>query len=192
MKACVKCKIEKSKDDFHKDNLRKDGLFPYCRECRGTKKRARHKKYKRTHTKGYILLNIPNHPLVQANGYVYEHRYVFHNHFKDSELSCELCGAPWLWRTYKDHIDHIDEDKSNNHIGNLRPLCNACNVGRTEKIRHKRKGSSAIEWNGEVKTPEEWGSDDRIPAKGHLIRQRLKRGCSVSDAFFMKKKTHNK
>ena len=191
MKICVKCKVEKSKDEFHKDNLRKDGLFPYCRECRGTKKRASHKEYKRTHTKGYILLNIPDHPLAQANGYVYEHRHVFHSHFKDSELSCELCGVPWLWRTYKDHIDHIDEDKSNNHIGNLRPLCNACNVSRTKKTYHEFKKCLAITYNGLTDTPEAWSRDSRVKVSGVCIRHRKSKGMSDYDALFMPKKTHN-
>ena len=191
MKICVKCKVEKSKDEFHKDSLRKDGLFPYCRECRGMKKPAGHKEYKRTHTKGYILLNIPNHPLAQANGYVYEHRHVFHSHFKDSELSCELCGAPWLWRTYKDHIDHIDEDKSNNEILNLRPLCNACNVSRTKKIYHEFKGGLPITHNGITDTPEYWSRTKDVKVTAACIRHRKSKGMSDYDALFMPKKTHN-
>ncbi len=36
MKTCVKCNSEKDNSLFHKDNLRPDGLFPYCKECRRT------------------------------------------------------------------------------------------------------------------------------------------------------------
>ena len=42
MKKCVKCKVEKNDDEFHKDRLRPDGLFPYCRACRGCKKLEKH------------------------------------------------------------------------------------------------------------------------------------------------------
>ena len=192
MKICVKCKVEKPRDSFHKDSLRKDGLFPYCRQCRIGHSNPRKKKYKRSHTKGYILLNIPDHPLSQSNGYVYEHRYIFYEKFKDSKLSCQLCGAPWSWRTYRDHIDHVDEDKSNNHISNLRPLCNACNVGRTRKIYHESKNCLKITYNGVTDTPEGWSRDDRILVSGACIRQRKSRGLSDFDALFMEKKTHNK
>lgn len=32
-KLCKKCKIEKQISDFGKDRTRKDGYFPYCKEC---------------------------------------------------------------------------------------------------------------------------------------------------------------
>ncbi len=135
MKTCVKCKTLKSPEKFHKDKIRPDGLFPYCKECRRIARKPRSKVYRRTHSSGYILLNIPDHPLVQKNGYVYEHRYVFYSKFAGMDLKCQKCGVDWLWRTYRDHIDHIDKNKSNNDISNLRPLCNYCNVSRTLKKR---------------------------------------------------------
>lgn len=38
MKTCIKCKHEKDPTSFHNDRRRPDGLFPYCRECRGCKR----------------------------------------------------------------------------------------------------------------------------------------------------------
>ncbi|MEF8699718.1 MAG: hypothetical protein V5B36_11750 [Candidatus Accumulibacter sp. UW25] len=32
-KICVKCKEEKSLDDFHKNSRSSDGLHSYCKEC---------------------------------------------------------------------------------------------------------------------------------------------------------------
>ena len=32
-KQCIKCELEKDLDQFRKDNTRKDGLHPYCKEC---------------------------------------------------------------------------------------------------------------------------------------------------------------
>ena len=98
---------------------------------------------------------------------------------------------PWLWRTYKDHIDHIDEDKSNNHIGNLRPLCNACNVSRTKKIYHEFKKCLAITYDGLTDTPEAWSRDSRVKVSGACIRHRKSKGMSDYDALFLPKKTHN-
>ena len=33
MKACASCKTEKEYTDFHKSSSRKDGLYPYCKDC---------------------------------------------------------------------------------------------------------------------------------------------------------------
>ena len=33
MKQCSRCKIQKEKGEFHRDNSRKDGLARYCRNC---------------------------------------------------------------------------------------------------------------------------------------------------------------
>jgi hypothetical protein len=33
-KQCLKCELEKGLDQFSKDRTRKDGLSPYCKECR--------------------------------------------------------------------------------------------------------------------------------------------------------------
>lgn len=33
-KVCGKCKINKSKDMFHKDSSKIDGLTSYCKECK--------------------------------------------------------------------------------------------------------------------------------------------------------------
>lgn len=44
-KFCGKCGTEKPFDQFHKDKNRKDGLYPYCKECQakyGVKWRAKH------------------------------------------------------------------------------------------------------------------------------------------------------
>lgn len=34
MKICVKCRSSKDLNEFHKDNRRPDGHFPYCKKCR--------------------------------------------------------------------------------------------------------------------------------------------------------------
>lgn len=41
VKICVKCGSEKDNSSFHKDNLRPDGLFPYCKDCRRVSKKPR-------------------------------------------------------------------------------------------------------------------------------------------------------
>lgn len=41
MKTCRKCNAEKLLSEFHKDKLRPDGLFPYCKTCRIKPKKKR-------------------------------------------------------------------------------------------------------------------------------------------------------
>lgn len=139
---------------------------------------------------GYVLLYIPNHPLSRKNGFVCEHRVVIYSIYGDRLPDCELCGAHSSWKSRRTHIDHINEVRTDNAKENLRVLCNACNTRRTKRVEHTISNRSGIEWSGEIKTAQEWGRDERVPAQGHLIRQRLSRGHSVYDAFFSKKKTH--
>lgn len=45
MKLCTKCKLEKSIEDFYKDNRKKDGLRSWCKECQLEDNRSRESKY---------------------------------------------------------------------------------------------------------------------------------------------------
>lgn len=145
-------------------------------------------KYRKSNPKGYQTIYKPSHPLSHKDGYVYEHRFVVYEEIGENLSSCEICEKPVTWKTV--HIDHIDNDVTNNERRNLRPLCRVCNVGRSDRPQHTYHGRGAITWSGETKTPNEWGKDDRIPVRGHTIRQRLKRGLSVEDALFMPLKKH--
>jgi hypothetical protein len=40
MKQCARCRNHKSLDDFGIDNSRRDGRYPYCRDCNNAKSRA--------------------------------------------------------------------------------------------------------------------------------------------------------
>lgn len=163
--------------------------FRYMRN--GTYEIVRKRKERLYNDKGYALIYAPNHPLSSSKGYVYEHRKVFYDAYGDSKKSCEKCGKDWgIFDVYRSHIDHIDEDKLNNSIDNLRPLCNACNTERGKKPAHMRAGAMAITWNGETKTPNEWANDDRVNVSRGAIVHRLKRGMSVEDALFSEKITH--
>jgi hypothetical protein len=52
LKKCAKCNLNKSKDCFHKQKVRKDGLSPYCKQCVATNYRLKHPiRVKKTHCK---------------------------------------------------------------------------------------------------------------------------------------------
>lgn len=54
---------------------------------------------------GYIRIRVPGHPLADAYGWVYEHRYIVH------EAGIEI---PEGW-----HVHHINRDRTDNRLENL-------------------------------------------------------------------------
>lgn len=140
--------------------------------------------------KGYQRLYEPNHPLADKGGTVAEHRMVVFDRYGRNLPDCEICGKPMSWDD-DIHIDHRDNDVTNNHIDNLRPLCRACNTTRDYPEQHTITGRYAVTYNGKTMTPSEWAREPGINIPGHTIRNRLKRGMSVEDALFIGKMTHN-
>jgi len=71
---------------------------------------------------GYWLVRDLNHPFGQYDGYVREHRLVVERDGKqlNEENSIEIDGKRFLKREY--HVHHIDENKQNNNIENLKVL----------------------------------------------------------------------
>ena len=140
---------------------------------------------------GYTVVHRPEHPLARGTGYILQHREVLYNSIGESTPDCALCGCKTSWEIYKFHVDHIDEDKSNNDISNLRMLCNSCNVGRTKKTQCEAAGRISVTINGETKTPQEWSRVDGVAVSGTTIRRRLKGGASHYDSVYGKRLTHN-
>lgn len=145
-------------------------------------------KYRLGHSGGYIQLKEPNHPLASKGGYVYEHRLIYYEKISKEVSSCQICEKPVSWNNV--HIDHIDENRRNNSMENLRALCNGCNVSRNRDFTKQAK--YFITYDGETKTARQWAEDDRVNVSRTCILQRIKRGMTDKDALFAKKITHNK
>ena len=103
----------------------------YFRNMRnGTFDIIRTNKYRIFTPNGYSKVYEPSCELVNHNGYVFEHRLVYWKN-KQNVSNCEICNKEISWETV--HIDHKDNNRLNNDISNLRPLCNGCNTQRPKR-----------------------------------------------------------
>lgn len=166
---------------YKNDDVCQMHYFRFMRN--GTYDTVRGRKYRRSNPAGYQLLYIPDHPLAQSGGYVYEHRYVVYNIIGEDIGDCEICGKECSWEPYHTHIDHIDNDVTNNTPKNLRVLCNSCNVKRSDKDKFNRKGSVKVELDGIAKTPSEWSREDFCSVSSSTIIRRIRQGWGASDAI---------
>ncbi|MCP4061617.1 MAG: HNH endonuclease [Pseudoalteromonas sp.] len=155
----------------------------------GTYDTVNKKSYRLSNPKGYQLIYKPDHPLSQRNGYIYEHRFVVYSVYGVDIPDCSLCGVACSWELYTTHIDHIDNDVTNNNPSNLRVLCNSCNTGRGKRECYLRSSSTVIEYKGQKKTPTEWSRYELCSVSGSTIRSRIKNGYSAEDAILLPSKT---
>ena len=151
--------------------------------------RATKRKYRYSNPAGYQLIFEPNHPMASKNGYAYEHRFVLYNSLGGIIDSCSLCGKPESWATC--HVDHIDNDNTNNNSINLRVCCRACNVMRGHMSKENSFGCAhMLTHDGKTLSPWKWASQDGVTACGATIKRRKDMGLSDFEAIFAKKKTH--
>lgn len=145
--------------------------------------------YRAENEKGYQLLNDPDHPLANSNGYVFEHRAVLWRKLNGAVGSCELCGKRLTWKTCA--VDHIDNNVRNNAPGNLRPTCVPCNAARGHTPPVTWGHTHKITYQGETKTANEWARDPRVAISNTTIVHRKAAGMSDEEALFAPKATHN-
>lgn len=140
---------------------------------------------------GYVRLRMPDHPLANRSGCVFEHRYVMWSIVGPDCRPCELCGKPQTWATC--HVDHKDEDRKNNSTDNLRILCRGCNVKRgfSAQSYANRSRVGLIEFEGKLDTAANWVRDPRVKVCGATILKRKASGMTDAEALFSDKATHN-
>lgn len=86
---------------------------------------------------GYLMLTgKKGHKLADSRGQVLAHRHAFYESNGEGPFECEWCGVSLTWIDL--HVDHLDEDRSNNDPVNLKPSCCSCNTNR--KAGQKKKG----------------------------------------------------
>lgn len=137
----------------------------------------------------YQHIYEPTCPLAGKSGYVSEHRFIVYQDFGETLPPCELCGKELTWETC--HIDHIDNDPTNNRRENLRPLCRVCNTTRDYPEYCTFDRCTAITINGRTMTATEWGREPGVSVCGATINRRKKMGYSDYDSVYAEKITHN-
>lgn len=154
-------------------------------------KREQSRAKKITTPNGYVRVWDKDHPLACQRGYVFEHRHAMWSVVGASVGNCQLCGKAESWETC--HIDHIDNDRKNNNISNLRVLCRGCNVKRGFTVySYKNRGEvGLIEIDGVIDTPAGWSRRNDVNVTGATIVRRIKSGQSPREAVYGSKKTHN-
>ena len=107
--------------------------------------------YRIRQSAGYIWVREPSHPLATSGGLVYEHRFVFYNKHGKGPFKCHWCGKKVDWSML--HIDHLDDDNTNNNISNLVASCPQCNQGRGnwKMIQKRRDLGRNITYKGKTK-----------------------------------------
>lgn len=188
----MKCKIDGCDRDamYQKDQVCQKHYFRFMRF--GTYDLTmKPRRLRRVHSAGYVCLFLPDHPLANSTGEVYEHRKVMHDKYGNDLPDCELCGKETSWHPYTTHIDHINRDKSDNRECNLRVLCNNCNSQRDVNVLDK-PGVVGIEIDGVTKTAWDWAKVEGANHGGASIRRRYLSGMSGKESVFGKNRTHPK
>lgn len=145
MKLCIRCKEEKKDGDFHKDSRRKDGMFPYCKDCRrersGSKKLV-HKKI--GEIDGFIIVDRERYPVVLTNnGPERVHRYVARKKIgrdiKPSESVHHIDGNKKNWS--EENIVVINDRLHRRFEGHKRmghaPILKCVDCGKSRKYSNR-------------------------------------------------------
>ena len=141
--------------------------------------------YRRQNPAGYQMLFEPNHKLSHSNGYVYEHRMVYHDQIDDNPKNCSICGKGIDWQSL--HIDHIDDDVTNNCSSNLRATCRACNT--MQGHNEASFGSNIVTLMGFSLPAHTWARHPKCTVSGTTILKRIRSGLPVFESVFNKSKT---
>lgn len=179
----------------HIDGCDRDATYKSQRVCQkhyfrfmrnGHYERKIKRKYRISNPAGYQKLYEPCHPLACSDGYVYEHRFVYYSEISKTVSKCALCGESINWDNC--HIDHIDEDVSNNKKSNLRATCRSCNVFMGHSS--ESMGKEFITIDGITKSASAWAREDGVNITCATIRRRKRSGMSDYDSVFAEKVTH--
>ena len=86
---------------------------------------------------GYVLEFNSQHPAA-CSGRIRQHQRIFYDkHPADTPLICYWCGCNLRWDNF--HVDHLDNDRSNNDPENLEASCETCNPQRGNMLSFMKR-----------------------------------------------------
>lgn len=128
------------------------------------------------HTGGYDLIKARGHRLSAGGARAYAHRVAFYEANGEGPFKCHWCAAPVTWADM--HVDHLDDNKTNNDPRNLVASCPVCNMQRGhDKVVRTHREKTGLEFRGEKLTLNEWAA--RIGISRTALVWRLRNGWSV-------------
>ncbi|WP_160119653.1 HNH endonuclease [Rhodovarius lipocyclicus] len=145
---------------------------------------ARPAKPTRHHTHGYVVEHRPGHAMTTPGSprYAYQHRRVFFDAHGEGPFSCHVCGKDVDYSSM--HVDHLDDDRSNNRLSNLAAACPTCNQWRGhDKVvaALRAKPGVLVEFQGERLSRAQWAA--RIGISRNALAARLLSGWSLERAL---------
>lgn len=132
------------------------------------------------HSGGYLLQPAKNHPRALGKYRAYEHRVVFYDAHGEGPFECHCCGKKVTWQDM--HVDHLDDDPTNNVTANLSAACAVCNQQRGHhKIMRGWRYRTGLTIGGERLTLNEWAAKVGAVTRATIV-DRLSRGWTAEEA----------
>lgn len=133
MKVCTKCKIEKTLEEFHVNNRRKDKRNGVCKDCKNAYSRNNFKRYPSSQKEYRSEYLKPRYSKESSRE---RHLRIYYNLTQDQydELLRKQSGCCAVCRKPAEHFKHRLAVEHDHHTGEIRGLaCGSCNrriIGR--------------------------------------------------------------
>lgn len=118
-RICKHCKVDKPKSDFHKRKGYKDGIRPFCKDCR--RKYEIDNYYKNKDNRPYCYEIDKDRKLKRTYGISFAE---YEKMLNAQNGKCAICGTTSTGSRKAFHVDH---DHKTGKIRGL--LCSQCNTG---------------------------------------------------------------